>query len=59
MLLWLLGRVWPFDAGVLGSRWVLWPASVVIVGGTALMVASAFVLGHRPICGDGPGLLPR
>ena len=59
VFVWLLGRLWPFQDGVLASRWLLWPATVVIVGGTALPAVSAFVLRHRPIYGDGPGLLPR
>lgn len=56
---WVLGRLWPFQGGALASRWVLWPATAVIVWGMAVLAASAFVVGHRPIYGDGPGLLPR
>lgn len=59
VFIWLLGRLWPFKGGVLAGRWLLWPATVGFAGGTALLAASAFVLGNRPIDGDGPGLLPR
>jgi len=56
---WVLGRLWPFQDGAISSRWVVWPATAVVVGAMALLAASAFVVGHRPIYGDGPGLLPR
>lgn len=56
---WVLARRWPFQDGALARRWVLWPATAVVVGGMAVLATSAFVVVHRPIYGDGPGLLPR
>ena len=54
VLLRFLGALWPFDDGVFASPWVLWPVSVIVVGGLAVTLALANVVAGQPIYRDPP-----